>query len=61
MELKSFLEEQKGKCGKRLDDINSKLDELAKKNDETDDEAELKAIGDEIAELQAEKAEAEAE
>lgn len=61
MELKKFLEEQKGKCGKRLDDINSKLDDLAKKNDETEDEAELKAIGDEIAELQAEKAEAEAE
>lgn len=61
MELKAFLEEQKGKCGKRLDEINSNLEDLAKKNEEIDDEAELKDIGDSIAELQAEKEEAEAE
>lgn len=61
MELKKFLEEQKGKCSKRLDEINSELADLDKKNEETDDEAELKDIGDSIAELQAEKAEVEAE
>ena len=61
MELKAFLEEQKGKCGKRIDEIDKELDDLAKKNEETEDEAELKDIGDSIAELQAEKAEAEAE
>lgn len=61
MELKAFLEAQKGKCTKRLDEINKELDDLAKKNDEATDEVELKDIGDSIAELQAEKEEAEAE
>lgn len=61
MELKAFLEEQKSKCGKRIDDINKELEDLAKKNDETTDETELKDIGDSIDELQVEKAELEAE
>lgn len=62
MELKAFLEQQKGKCGKRLDEINKELDELAKKNeDENLTEDEAREIGDSIAELQGEKAELEAE
>ena len=61
MTLREYLEEQKSKCQKRLDDLGAKEKELADKNDKSEDEAELKAIGDELAELQAEKAEAEAE
>lgn len=61
MSIREFLEEQKSKCDKRLSDLEEQEKILAEKNDKTEDEAELKAIGDEIAELQAEKAEAEAE
>lgn len=61
MSIKEYLEEQKSKCGKRLSDLEAKEKELTEKNDKSEDEAELKAIADEIAELQAEKAEAEAE
>ena len=61
MTLREYLEEQKAKCQKRLDDLGEKEKELSDKNDKAEDEAELKAIADEIAELQAEKAEAEAE
>lgn len=61
MELKAYLEKQKEKCSARLGEIDKELDELAKKNEETDDELELKNIGDSLAELQAEKEELEAE
>lgn len=61
MEIKAFLDQQKEKCGKRLDEIDKKVEEIKEKNDKTDDEAELKALGDELAELEAEKAELEAE
>lgn len=61
MKIKEFLEEQKKKCGARLDEIGKKLDECKAKNDASEDEVELKALGDEIAELEAEKAELEAE
>ena len=61
MSIREYLEEQKAKCQKRLTDLEDQEKVLAEKNDKAEDEAELKAIGDEIAELQAEKAEAEAE
>ena len=61
MELKAFLEEQKAKCQKRLDEINQELKACEKKNEESTDEVELKELGDTIAELEAEKAELEAE
>ena len=61
MELKKFLEEQKAKCGKRLEEIEQELKACEKKNEESTDEAELKAIGDSLAELMAEKAEIVAE
>lgn len=61
MSIKDFLEEQKSKCGKRLSDLEELEKLLAEKNDKAEGEVELKAIGDEIAELQAEKLEAEAE
>ena len=58
MELKKFLDDCKRKCQKRLDEIGVKMDEIKEKNDKSEDEAELKALGDELAELEAEKAEA---
>lgn len=62
MELKAYLEAQKGKCGKRLDAVNAELENLAKKNDDPNlSEDELREVGDSIAELQAEKVELEAE
>lgn len=61
MELKAFLEEQKAKCQKRLDEIDKELEDIKKKNDESTDEQELKDLGDSLAELEAEKAELEAE
>lgn len=61
MELKAYLEEQKAKCGKRIDEIDKELEDLKEKNDKTEDEQELKDLGDSIDELQAEKAELEAE
>ena len=57
MELKAFLEEQKAKCGKRLDEIEQELKACEKKNEESTDEMELKELGDSIAELMAEKEE----
>ena len=61
MELKKFLEEQKAKCQKRLDEIDQEVKACEKKNEESTDEAELKALGDTLAELEAEKAELVAE
>ena len=61
MELKKFLEEQKAKCQSRLDEIDKELEDIKKKNEESTDEAELKALGDTLAELEAEKVELEAE
>jgi len=61
MELKAFLEEQKAKCQKRLDEIDKELEEIKEKNDASEDEAELKELGDSLAELEAEKVELEAE
>ena len=61
MELKAFLEEQKAKCQKRLDEIEKELEDIKAKNDASQDEAELKALGDTLAELEAEKVELEAE
>lgn len=61
MELKKFLEEQKAKCGKRLEEIEQELKACEKKNEESTDAAELKDLGDSIAELMAEKAELVAE
>ncbi len=61
MELKAFLEEQKAKCQKRLDEIDKELEDIKKKNDEATDEQELKDLGDSLAELEAEKTELEAE
>ena len=61
MELKAFLEEQKAKCQKRLDEIDKELEEIKEKNEKSEDEAELKELGDSLAELEAEKVELEAE
>ena len=61
MEIKAFLEKQKEKCSKRLEEVDNELKELAEKNEKIEDEVELKDIGDSIEELQAEKAELEAE
>lgn len=61
MKINEYLAEQKKKCGERLDEIDKKLGECKAKNDASNDEVELKALGDEIAELEAEKAELEAE
>lgn len=61
MELKAFLEEQKAKCQKRLDEIDKELEDIKKKNEESTDEVELKELGDSLAELEAEKMELEAE
>ena len=61
MKIGEFLEEQKKKCQSRIDDIDKEIKELEKKNDESNDEKELKDIGDSIGELQAEKEEAIAE
>ncbi|MBO7691536.1 MAG: phage major capsid protein [Methanobrevibacter sp.] len=57
MELKAFLEEQKAKCQKRLDEIDKELEDIKAKNEASEDEAELKELGDSLAELEAEKVE----
>lgn len=61
METKAFLESLGDKCRACLDKINARLDEIAKINETSKDEVELKAVADELAELEAEKAEAVAE
>lgn len=61
MELKEFLDDRAKKCRASLDEIDEKIVELEKANETSQDEAELKDIGDTMAELQAEKAELEAE
>lgn len=61
MEIKAYLQGRADKCHHRLDEINARLGELSKLNDESKDEAELKGIRDELAELEKEKAETEAE
>lgn len=57
MELKKFLEEQKAKCQKRLDEIEKEVEDINKKNEASEDEVELKELGDSLAELEAEKQE----
>lgn len=57
MELKKYLEERAGKCKARLDAIDKEKDEIAKKNEASEDEKELKDLGDSLAELEAEKEE----
>lgn len=59
--IREYLEEQKAKCQKRLDDIAKEVDAIKEKNDKSEDEVELKELGDTLAELEAEKAEKEAE
>lgn len=61
MAVKEYLEQRKGKCKARLDEIDNEVKDLNKKNEESKDEVELKDIGDTLAELLAEKAELEAE
>jgi len=61
MELKEFLDDRAKKCRMRLEEIDEKVTELEKANETSEDEAELKDIGDTMAELLAEKAELEAE
>lgn len=61
MELKEFLDDRAKKCRASLDEIDEKIVDLEKANETSQDEAELKDIGDTMAELQAEKAELEAE
>lgn len=61
MELKEFLDDRAKKCRMRLEEIDEKVTELEKANETSEDEMELKDIGDTMAELLAEKAELEAE
>lgn len=61
MELKKFLEGQADKCKARLDEIDKELEDIKEKNDKSEDEVELKELGDSLAELEAEKTELVAE
>lgn len=57
MSIKEYLEQQKAKCDERIDAIDKEVADLSEKNAASDDEAELKEIGEKLAELEAEKAE----
>lgn len=61
MELKDFLNNQVSKRNAELDEIKARLEALEKINDESEDEEELKAAGEELDALMAKKAELEKE
>ena len=61
MSIKEYLDDRAKKCRKRIEEIDKEMSDLAKKNEASEDETELKAIGDSLAELEAEKAELVAE
>ena len=57
----SYLEKKKDQCKTRIDEIDKELEDIKEKVDKSEDEKEQKDLGDSIDELQAEKAELEAE
>jgi HK97 family phage major capsid protein len=59
--IKEYLAEQKEKRSTELEDLAARVTALEQKNNESEDEAELKAAGEELDELNAKKAELEAE
>lgn len=61
MELREFLKSNLEKRNAELDEIKARLEALEKINDESDDEEELKAAGEELDALMAKKAELEKE
>ncbi len=61
MSTKEYLESQKSKRSADLEDLAKRVEALEKVNTESDDEAELKAAGEELDELKAKKEELEAE
>lgn len=61
MELKDFLNNQVSKRNAELDEIKARLEALEKINDESENEEELKAAGEELDALMAKKAELEKE
>lgn len=61
MTTKEFFEKQKSKRSAELDELKSRVEELEKKNADSENEEELKAVGAELDELKAKKAELEAE
>jgi HK97 family phage major capsid protein len=61
MTTKEYFEKQKNKRSAELDELAKRVEALEKINNESEDEAELKAAGDELDELNAKKAELEAE
>lgn len=61
MTIKEYLAEQKEKRSTELEELAARVTALEQKNNESEDEAELKAAGEELDELNAKKAELEAE
>lgn len=61
MKTTDFLKQMRAKCDDEIEKLKARLDELEKINDQSEDEAELKAAGEELDELKAKKAELEAE
>lgn len=61
MTTKEYLEKQKNKRSAELEELAKRVEALEAKNNESEDEAELKAAGAELDELNAKKAELEAE
>lgn len=61
MTMKEYLEKQKNKRSAELEELAKRVEALEAKNNESEDEAELKAAGEELDELNAKKAELEKE
>lgn len=61
MKTCEFLKGMRAKCDDELEALKARLEELEKINDESEDEKELKAAGEELDALKSKKAELEAE
>jgi len=61
MSIKEYLESQKSKRSADLEELAKRVEALEQKNNESEDEAELKAASEELDELNAKKAELEKE
>lgn len=61
MKIREYLDKQKEKRSTELEELAARVTALEQKNNESEDEAELKAAGEELDELNAKKAELEAE
>lgn len=57
----TYLNKRQSALQEEIEELKARLDELAKVNDESEDEAELKAVNEELDALKAKKAELEAE